>query len=336
MTKLSPTGAVLYSTYLGGPCDDIGNAIAVDAAGNAYITGRAHVLCFFGEASPGVLVAKLGPTGTLLYALVFGGQLVDTSAGAAIAVDAQGHAYVTGTTSSVDFPTTPGAFGPTPARTSTSRRLHRRIRGEGEPRRRLARVLDVPVRQRARLADRHRARRGGQRLRRGHDRRRRLPDRQPVAAGVPRLSLRHDRLRVEAERRRLAPDLLDVSRRVDQRRDQRPGGRRTGQRLRHGGHHGRGLPDDARCLAAAAGQRLLPRPVLHRRVRDQDQRGRVRPRVLDVSLRRGRRQRVRDRGRRGRQRVRRRDDVLALLPGRSTRSSPRARCAVPRTRSSRS
>ena len=110
VTKLSPTGAVLYSTYLGGPCQDIANAIAVDTAGNAYVTGRAHELCYFGEGDPGVLVAKLGPTGTLLYALVFGGQWVDTSAGAAIAVDAQGHAYVTGTTTSVDFPTTPGAF----------------------------------------------------------------------------------------------------------------------------------------------------------------------------------------------------------------------------------
>src|SRR5678816_2423729 len=51
VTKLSPPGAVVYSTYLGGPRSDIGNAIAVDAAGNAYITGRAHILCFFGEAN---------------------------------------------------------------------------------------------------------------------------------------------------------------------------------------------------------------------------------------------------------------------------------------------
>ena len=148
VTKLSPTGAVLYSTYLGGPCEDIANAIAVDAAGNAYVTGRAHKLCFFGEASSGVLVAKLGPTGTLLYALVFGGELVDTSAGTAIAVDAAGHAYVTGNTSSVDFPTTPGAFRTESCPDIYIRRLHRRIRREGEPRRRLARVLDVPVRQR--------------------------------------------------------------------------------------------------------------------------------------------------------------------------------------------
>src|SRR5262249_49364404 len=42
VTKLSPTGAVVYSTYLGGPCDDVARDIAVDAAGNAYVTGRAN------------------------------------------------------------------------------------------------------------------------------------------------------------------------------------------------------------------------------------------------------------------------------------------------------
>jgi Beta-propeller repeat len=111
VTKFSPTGAVLYSTYLGGVCDDIGNDIAVDGNGNAYVTGRAHGgVCMVVGLNPGVLVAKLNPTGVLGYALVFGGGLVDTSAGKAIAVDAQGRAYVTGTTASSTFPTTPGAF----------------------------------------------------------------------------------------------------------------------------------------------------------------------------------------------------------------------------------
>ena len=50
VTKLSPTGAVLYSTYLGGPCEDVANGIAVDAAGNAYITGR--VRAPLGHRSP--------------------------------------------------------------------------------------------------------------------------------------------------------------------------------------------------------------------------------------------------------------------------------------------
>ncbi len=114
VTKLSPTGAIVYSTYLGGPCDDIGNAIAVDAAGNAYITGRAHGGVCMVEVNAGVLVAKLGPTGALLSSLVFGGALADTSAGKAIAIDAQGRASVTGTTSSADFPVTPGGIRNTP------------------------------------------------------------------------------------------------------------------------------------------------------------------------------------------------------------------------------
>ena len=40
VTKFSPAGAVLYSTYLGGGCDDSARDMAVDAAGNAYVTGR--------------------------------------------------------------------------------------------------------------------------------------------------------------------------------------------------------------------------------------------------------------------------------------------------------
>ena len=68
VTKFSPTGDVLYSTYVGGPCDDIARGIAVDASGNAYITGRANAgFCLWGP-TPGVLVAKLGPTGALVYA----------------------------------------------------------------------------------------------------------------------------------------------------------------------------------------------------------------------------------------------------------------------------
>ncbi|HWQ92620.1 MAG TPA: SBBP repeat-containing protein, partial [Clostridia bacterium] len=111
VAKFSPTGALLYCTLVGGPCEDTGNAIAVDSAGNAYITGRAG-LCFATGLSPGVMVAKLSPTGSLVYLYSFGGSLADTSAGYAIAVDPDGNAYTTGTAqaSSSDFPVTPGAF----------------------------------------------------------------------------------------------------------------------------------------------------------------------------------------------------------------------------------
>lgn len=109
VTKLSPAGAVLYSTYLGGPCEDYGRAIAVDAAGDAYVTGELNGggLC---TSTPGVLVAKLDPNGNLVYASRLGGSLVDSSYGTGIAVDAEGHAFVTGVALTSDFPTTQGAF----------------------------------------------------------------------------------------------------------------------------------------------------------------------------------------------------------------------------------
>jgi beta-propeller repeat-containing protein len=113
VTKLSPDGAVLYSTYLGGPCEDFARAIAVDGAGNAYVTGQVNGggLC---TAQPGVLVAKLDPSGGLVYASRIGGSLLDASSGSGIAVDGDGQAYVTGSAVTSDFPTTDGAYRTTP------------------------------------------------------------------------------------------------------------------------------------------------------------------------------------------------------------------------------
>jgi hypothetical protein len=112
VTKLSPAGAVIYSTYLGGPCDDAARGIAVDAAGNAYVTGRVNGGQCYLEVQAGVLVAKLDPMGAVVYATVFGGSLADSSIGEAITIDTAGHAFVTGTafSASHDFPTTPGAL----------------------------------------------------------------------------------------------------------------------------------------------------------------------------------------------------------------------------------
>src|SRR6266700_386271 len=121
VTKLDPAGSTLvYSTYLGGSGDDRGRGIAVDSQGNAYVTGATLSTDFpttvgaFQTASRGSaesFVTKLDPTGsTLVYSTYLGGTGQDNSAG--IAVDTLGQAYVTGTTASPDFPTTPGAFQP--------------------------------------------------------------------------------------------------------------------------------------------------------------------------------------------------------------------------------
>lgn len=101
----------VYSTYFGGTgTADQGNAIAVDAAGNAYITGQtdsADLLIIGGnQVEQGQMdgfVLKLDPTGTIvLYSTYFGGSSNDE--GHSIAVDASGNAYITGFTTSSDFP----------------------------------------------------------------------------------------------------------------------------------------------------------------------------------------------------------------------------------------
>ena len=121
VTKLNPTGsALVYSTYLGGSGFDESYGIAVDAAGNAYVTGFTDSTNFpttagafqttFGVGGfADAFVTKLNPTGsTLAYSTYLGGDNYDEGNG--IAVDAAGNAYVTGDANSADFPTTPGAF----------------------------------------------------------------------------------------------------------------------------------------------------------------------------------------------------------------------------------
>jgi len=111
VTKLDPSGAVVYSTYLGGTGDDAGNAIAVDAAGNAYVTGTTTSNDFptvgpFQATLRGgrdAFVAKLGANGaSLVYSTYLGGEADDFGFG--IALDAAGNAYVTGSTASATFP----------------------------------------------------------------------------------------------------------------------------------------------------------------------------------------------------------------------------------------
>ena len=129
VSKLNPNGsALIYSTYLGGGANDFGRAIAIDAAGNAYVTGQTTSRDFpttggaFITTTPqppplgspnDAFVTKLNATGSaLVYStLLGGGQDIDDGLG--IAVDGAGNAYVTGQTGSSDFPVTAGAFDTT-------------------------------------------------------------------------------------------------------------------------------------------------------------------------------------------------------------------------------
>jgi hypothetical protein len=108
-----------YSTYLGGGGNDSQRlGIAVDSAGSAYVAGPTASTNFpttsgaFDTTFNGVsdaFVAKLNATGTaLVYATYVGGSSDDQAYG--VAVDSSGSAYITGTTSSTNFPTTAGAF----------------------------------------------------------------------------------------------------------------------------------------------------------------------------------------------------------------------------------
>lgn len=121
VVKVNPNDSgLVYATFLGGNDNgDMGHDIALDDAGNAYITGETWSSDF--PITPGVFdetfnggiydafVVKLNPSGSgLVYASFLGGSGYDV--GANIVVDVEGSAYITGGTTSGDFPITPEAF----------------------------------------------------------------------------------------------------------------------------------------------------------------------------------------------------------------------------------
>jgi hypothetical protein len=119
VTKINSTGtALVYSTYLGGNSTDVGNSIAVEGSGNAYVTGSTTSTNFpttsgafqtFLSGSLAAYATKLNNTGSaLIYSSYLGGSNQDYGSG--IAIDGGGNAYITGGTKSANFPTTAGAF----------------------------------------------------------------------------------------------------------------------------------------------------------------------------------------------------------------------------------
>jgi len=127
ITKISASGTgILYSSYLGGG-EDVGNGVAVDTLGNAYVTGLTYSSTGFpitgatalqttyaGEGD--AFLTKVSTTATgaasLAYSTYMGGAGIDQ--GNAVAVDANGIAYIAGTTTSVagalGFTLPPGGF----------------------------------------------------------------------------------------------------------------------------------------------------------------------------------------------------------------------------------
>ena len=113
VTKINAAGsALIYSTYLGGGGDDKCGRLAIDSSGNAYISGETTSPNFptanafqstYGGGSSDGFVTKLNAAGSgVFYSTYLGGGVFDSANG--IAVDSTGNAYVTGRTTSANFP----------------------------------------------------------------------------------------------------------------------------------------------------------------------------------------------------------------------------------------
>jgi Beta-propeller repeat len=126
LAKIDAAGtAIVYATYLGGIGEDIAYAIAVDAGGNAYLTGDTWSAAFPGISggsiqpaiggAPDAFVTKIDAAGrAILYSTFLGDSSYD--AGHGIAVDGAGNAYVVGATLSPSFPGVgPGSLQPNPS-----------------------------------------------------------------------------------------------------------------------------------------------------------------------------------------------------------------------------
>jgi uncharacterized protein (TIGR03437 family) len=116
LTKVDPTGKILFKKTLGGNASSSAGGIALDPSGNIYLAGftnasdfpLSHALQTKPSPLGSAFIVKLSNDGaTILYSTYFGGVKGPTAI-SAITTDAQGNLYLTGGTASQDFPVTPG------------------------------------------------------------------------------------------------------------------------------------------------------------------------------------------------------------------------------------
>jgi hypothetical protein len=122
ITKFTPAGLILFSTYLGGAADEHAGAIAIGSNGGIYVAGGTFSSNFpvvngFQTTSGGsqdAFVTQLAGSGAPIFFSTYlggsGGALGTPEEATGIAVDSAGNIYVAGVTNSTNFPTTPSAF----------------------------------------------------------------------------------------------------------------------------------------------------------------------------------------------------------------------------------
>jgi hypothetical protein len=150
VSSLSADGSALnYSTLLGSGIEVLATAVAVDSAGNAYVTGDTSDATFpvtpgalhaiqnntTGGGDPLVFVSKFLPTGTLSYSALVGdaepqGGGAGPEGGAAVAVDLSGNAYIYGRAGTL-WPITPGVFQPAITAPSTEATFVTKVAPDG-------------------------------------------------------------------------------------------------------------------------------------------------------------------------------------------------------------